>query len=102
MSHITELQNAINKLHKAKATHLESVSVREMHQGRTVWEGIVEVFQLRGHPMTNRIYGWSYDTDDPNNPKGYVTVLHIPPVVSPQTAVQAVILKEYKNRVKND
>jgi hypothetical protein len=50
--------------------------------------------------MTNRIYGWSYDTDDPKQPKKYVTVLHIPPVVSPQTAVQAVILQEYKSHAK--
>lgn len=50
MSHITELQDAINKLHKAKATHVESVPVREAHQGRTIWEGVVEVFRLRGHP----------------------------------------------------
>jgi hypothetical protein len=52
--------------------------------------------------MTNRIYGWVHDTDDPQHPKQYVTVLHVPPVVSPQTAVQAVILQEYKSRAKSD
>jgi hypothetical protein len=52
--------------------------------------------------MTNRIYGWVHGTDDPKHPKQYVTVLHIPPVVSPQTAVQAVILQEYKNRAKSN
>jgi hypothetical protein len=102
VSHITELQDAINKLHKARATHVESVPMREAHQGRTVWEGVVEVFRLRGHPMTNRIYGWVHDTDDPKHPKQYVTVLHVPPVVSPQTAVQAVILQEYKSRAKSN
>ncbi len=100
MSDIAALQDAIHKLHQARATHVKSVPVRETHQGRTVWEGVVEVFRLRGHPMTNRIYGWSYDTDDPKQPKKYVTVLHIPPVVSPQTAVQAVILQEYKSHAK--
>lgn len=44
--------------------------VREMHNGQTVWDGIVEVFDLTGHPKANRIYAWSHDTDDPANPKG--------------------------------
>jgi hypothetical protein len=62
-----------------------------------VWDGIVEVLDLIGHPKANRIYAWSQDTGDPNHPKHYVTVLHIPPVVSPQTAVQAAIVQEFRS-----
>jgi hypothetical protein len=100
--HIAELRDVIHKLHKVKAWHVESVPVTETHGGQVVWDGIVEVFRIRDHPHTNRIYGWSHDTDDPKHPKQYVTVLHIPPVVSPQTAVQAVILQEYKSRAKSN
>jgi hypothetical protein len=39
-------------------------------------------------------------SDDPANPKRHVTVLHIPPVVSPKTAVQAAIVQEFKDRAK--
>lgn len=101
MSYIAELRDVIHKLHGATATYVESVSVREIHEGQIVWDGIVEVFRLRGHPKTNRIYAWEHDTDDPKQPRRYVTVLHIPPVVSPRTAVQAVIVQESKERDRN-
>lgn len=98
MSDIHELRDVIHKLHKAKARHVQSVPVKETFRGETVWDGIVEVFDLTGHPKANRIYAWSHDTDDPANPKRYVTVLHIPPVISPQTAVKAAIVQELKSR----
>ncbi|MGC1160368.1 MAG: hypothetical protein WA891_21430 [Acidobacteriaceae bacterium] len=102
MSRLGDLRRVIHELHGAKATYIESVAVREMYKGRIVWDGVVEVFDLAGHPKTNRIYAWAHDTDDPKQPKRYVTVLHIPPVVSPQTAVQAVILQEYKARAQSN
>jgi len=101
VTHIQELGNVIRHLHGAKATYLESVPVKETFQGQTVWDGVVEVFSLKGHPKTDRIYAWIHETDDPAHPKRHVTVLHIPPVVSPQTAVQAAIVHEIReNRAK--
>lgn len=98
MTYLEELQSVIHRLHGGTATHVQSVPVKETFNGKTVWDGVVEVFDLAGHPKANRIYAWSHGTDDPEHPKRLVTVLHIPPVVSPQTAVQAVIVQEYKNR----
>ena len=98
MSHITELSDVIRRLHRAKATHVLSVPVREEFQGRVVWDGVVEVFDLSGHPKANRIYAWAHETDNPKQRKRYVTVLHIPPVVSAQTAVRAAIVQESKDR----
>jgi hypothetical protein len=98
MSHIHELRDVIHRLHKAKAEHVESVPVKEVFQGQTVWDGVVEVFDLIGHPKADRIYAWIHDTDDPAKPKRHVTVLHISPVVSPQTAVKVAILQEFKER----
>ena len=97
MTHIDELKTAIHKLHGAKATHRVSVPVKEVWQGETVWDGIVEVFDLHGHPGTHRVYAWSHETDAPDNPKRHVTVLHLPPVVSPLTAVRAAIAQEYRD-----
>jgi hypothetical protein len=96
MTHIQELRDVIHHLHGATASHLESVPVTEKFQGRTVWDGVVEVFLLTGHPKADRVYAWMHDTDDPAKPRRHVTVLHIPPVVSPQTAVQAAIVQEFK------
>ena len=97
MTYLEELRDVIHRLHGAQATHVESVPVTEGFHGKTIWDGIVEVFDLSGHPKADRIYAWSHDTDDPANPKRYVTVLHIPPVVSPQTAVRAAIVQEFRD-----
>jgi hypothetical protein len=97
MTHIQELQTVIHKLHGGTATHLESVPVTETFQGKTVWDGVVEVFRLKGHPKTDKVYAWMHDTDHPTNPKRHVTVLHIPPVVSPKTAVQVAIIHEFRD-----
>ena len=70
----------------------------ETFQGQKVWDGIVEVFRLKDHPKTDRVYAWLHHTDDPAHPKRHVTVLHIPPVTSPQTAVQAAIVQEARDR----
>src|SRR3954471_9117779 len=68
MTHIQELRDVIHHLHGAKAKHLESVPVKESFQGQTVWDGIVEVFRLKGHPKTDRAYAWIHATDDPARP----------------------------------
>jgi hypothetical protein len=96
-NHIPELRTVIHKLHGGKATHIESVPVTEQFQGQVVWDGMVEVFKLKGHPKTDKVYAWSHDTGDPDRPKHHVTVLHIPPAISPQTAVRAAIVQEFRS-----
>jgi len=97
MGHIEELRAVIRRLHGADSQHVESVPVKETFQGRTVWEGIVEVFDLHGHPEAQRVYAWAHDTDDPAKPKRHVTVLHVHPVTSPVLAVRAFIVQEFRN-----
>jgi hypothetical protein len=97
VSYLEELRDVIRRLHGAEATHLESVPVKEVFQGQTVWEGIVEVFELTGHATAHRVYAWAHETDDPNKPVRNVTVLHLHPVKSAQDAVRAVILQEARN-----
>ena len=96
MTYIEELRDVIRKLHGVESKHVESVPVKEMFQGRTVWEGVVEVFDLIGHPRAMRLYAWSHQTDDPEQPRRHVTVLHTDPVTSPVLAVRAVIVQEFR------
>src|SRR5438552_18581305 len=96
-NYIDELKDVIRRLHGAEATHVESVPVKETFQGKTVWEGIVEVFDLHGHPKAAKVYAWAHETDDPQKPVRHVTVLHIHPIKSAQDAVRAVILQEARN-----
>jgi hypothetical protein len=101
VNNIQELQDVIHKLHGVKATHVETVPVKETFRGQTVWEGKVEVFDLQDHPTASRIYAWSHDTDDPNNPKRHVTVLHLPPAITPLRAVQASIVSDVREQQAN-
>jgi hypothetical protein len=96
---IKELQTAIKSLHKCQSNWIESFHVKETFQGQTIWEGIVEVFQLVNHPTAKKCYAWSHMVDKPGKRK-FVAVLHEGPVDSPQKAVQAVIISEFKNRSK--
>jgi hypothetical protein len=97
-NHIEELRAVIRRLHGVDSRYVESVPVKESFQGKTVWEGVVEVFELIGHPKAPRVYAWAHDTDDPNQPRRHVTVLHIPPVTSAILAVRAAIVQEFRNR----
>jgi len=97
MTYIEELKEAIRKLHGVESTHQHSVPVKEVFKGQTVWDGIVEVFELHGHPKANIAYAWSHATDNPDSPKRHVTVLHVPPAVSPIEAVKVAILQEFRN-----
>lgn len=94
MAYLKELQEVIRKLHGVHSTHVQSVPVKEEFQGNVIWDGIVEVFQLHGHPKATHAYAWSHATDDPKQPRRSVTVLKIPPAVSPETAVMVAIMQE--------
>jgi hypothetical protein len=96
MSYIKELQDVIKRLHGSEASHVKTVPVKETHHGQTAWEGEVEVFDLHDHPKASRVYAWAHETDAGGT--RHITVLHIPPVISPETAVQAAIIQEYKSR----
>lgn len=92
MTNREELRDLIHRLHGAKGTYVGSVPVIEVFHGKVVWDGVVEVFDLTGHPKTHRAYAWSYETQEEE--KRHVIVLHISPSVSPQTAVRAAIVPE--------
>ncbi len=93
---IAELQGAILKLHGAQAVHVESVPVRETFQGQVVWDGVVEVFALRGHASASRAYAWSHEAD--SGGRRFVAVLHAPPVDTPLKAVRAALVAEHRER----
>jgi hypothetical protein len=94
--YIAELQAVFLKLHGCDADYVETVPVVEEFQGETIFQGDVEVFDIRGHPKATRGYGWGYVTTETGG-RRYFTVLELPPITSPQTAVQAAIMSEIKN-----
>ena len=100
VDYIAELQAAILNLHGCRATYVETVPVTEEFQGKTIWTGEVEVFETTDHPKAKRIYAWGHATGEADQARRYVTVLELPPVTSPQTAVKAGIMSEIKNARK--
>ena len=100
MNYIETLQEAICKAHGCESGHVESVPIVETFRGKTVWKGTVEVFALTGHATAKRCYAWGHAVRDTGNDVRFVTVLEVPPVVSPLTAVRASILSDYKSQAK--
>ena len=86
------LRQAIRNLHGVESTHLRSEPVHETFQGQTVWEGVVEVFALKGHPKAGLAYAWAHETDEGG--RRYVAVLGVSPIKSAQDAVRASIAAE--------
>jgi hypothetical protein len=93
--YILQLIQAIKRLYGCKATHVETVPVVEEFQGKVVWQGEVEVFNVN-HRQAKRAYAWAHDNEEGKG-KNFVAVLEQPPVNSPQTAVKAAIMSEIKN-----
>jgi hypothetical protein len=98
--YLARLKVAIEHLHNCGANWCESVPVHEVFRGQTVWKGEVEVFGLYGHNKAMICYGWSHPEGPDDKGERFVTVLQMPPVNSPETAVRASIVADSKKKVK--
>jgi hypothetical protein len=92
------LREAIRTTHGCDSRWVTCEAVTETHDGRVVWEGTVEVFDLIGHPTATRCYAWSHEADGDGRRRFYA-VLHEPPIDSPRAAVRAAIVADF--RAKN-
>lgn len=91
----TELQQAVARMYTCKPTLVQSVPVKETFEGDTVWEGVVHVFDLKGHLWATRAYAWSSPIEG-SDKRRFFAVLHQGPVTSPVEAVRAAIVAEHK------
>jgi hypothetical protein len=96
MTEIERLQERIRTADGCKSRHVRSVPIHEMHAGRTIWQGVVEVFELQDHRTAELAYAWSYEGDD-GRPVDTV-VLGVPPINGPQDAVRAADVAEHRGR----
>jgi hypothetical protein len=86
--YIQHLAQQFRHQHDCNAEHLETVPVIERRGGRTVWQGKVEVFKLKGHPKAKKGYAWIHEKAGEAKP---VAVLETGPVTSAETAVKTVV-----------
>jgi hypothetical protein len=89
-----DLKQAVERMHHCTAQLMDAVAVSETFQGEPVWQGIVHVFELTGHPTATRCYAWSSPWEG-SDKRRFFAVLHIPPITSAQDAVRAAIVHEY-------
>jgi hypothetical protein len=92
-----QLKEAIETQHGGTATLVHAVPVKETFKGQTVWEGIVHVFDLDGHPKATRAYAWSSPIEG-SIKRRFFAVLHMGPIKSPLDAVRAAIIAEHRGR----
>lgn len=92
---LNQLKRAVESQHGGAATLVRAVSVDERHDGEPVWQGMVHVFDLAGHPTATRAYAWSSPIEGSTN-RRFFAVLHVPPIDSPQAAVRAAIVAEHR------
>ncbi len=96
---IAALKKAIWRLHGCESEYRSKTRVVESFEGQR-WEGEVYTFDLSGHPSAVCCYAWSSHVEG-SEKRRFVAVLHKPPVISPETAVRAALIKEYRAGIKN-
>ncbi len=94
---IEELRKAVEHMHPCRASWLKSELVQDKFQGRTAWNGIVQVFELSDHPSATRCYAWSSPVEG-SEKRRFFAVLQIPPVETALDAVRAAIVQEERTK----
>ncbi|MGB6534493.1 MAG: hypothetical protein WBF58_00855 [Xanthobacteraceae bacterium] len=93
----SQLKHAVESQHGCTATLVQSVPVTETFEGKTVWDGIVHVFTVHGHPKASKAYAWSSPIEG-SDKRRFFAVLHQGPVTSPVEAVRAAIVAEAREK----
>jgi hypothetical protein len=91
------LKKTIKETHGCESHWIASVKVREEFQGKIAWDGEVEVFLLVDHPKAKYAYAWTYREGKQNKT---VVILDLPPVHSPQSAVNVAIASKARQNPK--
>lgn len=92
MSRADDIKLAAERATGQSVAHVESVPVVETFRGKTIWEGMVEVYSVPKPPPA-RVYGWAVSAPDGEE---FVAVLGHPPLNSPLDAVRAWLVSEAK------
>ena len=93
----SDLRRAVEAQHSCRAMLAQTVPVRETFKGQPVWEGVVHVFDLEGHPTATRAYAWSSAIDGSERRRVYA-VLGIGAIKTPLDAVRAAIVAEHRGK----
>ena len=90
-----ELQRHIEQTFHCKSRLKGGERVHEDYEGGLVWDVIVYIFELIGHPTAALGYAWSASADDSTRRSLYA-VPGVPPANSARDAVRTAIVAESK------
>jgi hypothetical protein len=98
---LDQLQKAIEGLYRCSAQLVQSVPVKETHNGATIWNDVVHVFHLVGHPTASMIYAWASPNERTTDQRRFFAMLHQGTITSPEAAVRAAVVAEQNNTNSN-
>ena len=93
MNDLGKLKNAILDLHGCDSNHVGSIPVHETFKGKTVWQGVVELFSLTNHPKAKEAFAWSDKTEE-GETRYVAAILGVTPIYTAINAVRAYIAAE--------
>ena len=96
----SNLKAAVEGLHQCEAAFAYDIAVIKQYDSQIVWEGVVSVFDLSGHPTASTCYAWSEPVKG-SDKRRLFAVLKIPPVDSAEAAVRASIFAARRQAEEN-
>ena len=87
---IQNLQQKIWESHNCEAIHIQTVSVEETADGKILWTGEVDIFEVKGHPKAKTAYGWEMRGQD--REVEWITILGLTPTIDAHKAVRAYLM----------
>ena len=92
-----EARRAVESLHLCRTVLVQTVPIHEAFSGQDVWDGVVHVFDLEGHPSATRAYAWSSPIEG-SDKRRFFAVLHLGGIRSPLDAVRSAIVAEHRTK----
>ena len=83
-----QLKRVIQTQHGVASTFAKSVRVFRKTTGQADWDGVVHIFDLKGHPKANRAFAWSLRFGSGAQLR-YFAVLQDAKIATPVQAVKA-------------
>jgi hypothetical protein len=80
-----QLTRAVQARYGCEATYIQAVTITQMYDGQSVWEGAVHIFRLSGSMISDIAYVW-FETGD--RAGELVFFLHVPPIAGPRDAIK--------------
>lgn len=90
---IDQLAAGVKRIYGCDATWIRTHPASKDWYGDFASDGVVQVYELSGHDRAERCYVWNYQQ---HGQWYYTTLLEIPPVSDPESAVKAGVTRRRK------